>query len=166
MKQNVNFGIKADLWVKICEEQTSFSGTRLRINNKYANDFLTRIIMDFNLKCELSCGYNWIKVDLSRKIGCPYWRAVFFCKNCKSKFEAKIQKEPNSIENNSIIEIVFDDQNICTEIVNNKNRYSGEKREKLACEIMSKGYTKLKSENVIYNSAFPEKDGKLTFNIF
>jgi hypothetical protein len=85
MKQNVNFDIKADLWVKICEEQTSFSGTRLRINNKYANDFLTRIIMDFNLKCELSCGYNWIKVDLSRKIGCPYWRAVFYCKNCKSK---------------------------------------------------------------------------------
>ena len=149
-------------WKNINDDHIGVSGLRLRINNKFINNYLTNTLTTFDLKCVLSCEYNWIKSVDSRKTTSPFWKASFICKKCKTKFSAEIQHPPNSLEDNSFIQINYDDELICQEFSNN-NRTTGEKRKMLANEIMSKGYSKLKSENIIYNSAFPDNEGILFF---
>lgn len=162
MQQKINFKIEADLWNKIYEQHTGHCGIRKRINNKFANDFLTKIIAKYNLKCVLSCKYNWLKADSSRKKDCTYWRGIFFCINCKTNYKTEIKNQPNLCDKNTFLEIEFDDILLCKEL--KKTRYNGEKREILANEIKLKGYSKLKSENIIYNSAFPDHERRLLNN--
>ena len=166
MKQTINFDIKHESWMEIFEKHTGLCGIRIRINKKFANDFLSKIIASkYELKCELFCVYNRIKAAGSRKKGCMFWRGLFKCKICKSEFEAEIQQGPNLSDDNSFMRIVFDDQNICKGFFK-ANRSSGEKRLELANKIMLKGYSKLKSENTIYNSAFPDHERMYLFYIF
>ena len=158
MSHRINYAINNDLWKKIYEEQTGLCGLRLRINKTVINDLLNHMMGKYNYKCVLACEFNWFKAIESRKRGCSYWRGVFFFKNCKTKYVAEIEDEPNFLQDNTLIKIIFDDQKICTELIKS-SRSSGEKRELLASKIKSKGYTKLKSENIIYNSAFPDNEG-------
>ena len=162
MKQQKFFQILYNTWKNINDDHIGVSGLRLRINNKFINNFLTNILTTFDLKCDLACEYNWIKRLDSRNTVSPFWKGLFKCKICKSKFNAEIHNPPNSLEDDSFIKIDYDDEIIC-QVFAKSSRTSGEKRKMLAYEIMSKGYSKLKSENIIYNSAFPDNEGILFF---
>ena len=163
-QQSLNYEIAGDKWKNIYETYAINCGSKIRLAPKFVCEFLMIILLSFDLKCSIKCRYNWFKELESRKVMCAYWRGLFDCKYCKTKFEALIQNGPTSNAlDNLIVNIKYIDQNICLKKIEIVARCTGEKRMQLASEIASKGYSKLKSENLIYNSAFPDNDRNYLF---
>ena len=154
----ISFEIDHFIWKNILENNTKIWGKRKCLQYAPLNNYLTKLLQTKDVKCIVKCKYNWFKEENSRKQSSSYWRGTFYCQTCTSKFVAIIQNDPFILEKSVFININYSsDQSICQNIIKDK-KCSGEQRVCLANEIMSKGYTKLKSENTIYNTAFPDND--------
>ena len=78
MKQQKFIQIFYNTWKNINDDHIGVSGLRLRINNKFINNYLTNTLTTFDLKCVLSCEYNWIKSVDSRKNNKPILESLIY----------------------------------------------------------------------------------------
>ena len=132
--------------------QTFSSGTKRR---QFLNEFteaLTIRLHKSGLNCWLSCTYNSFTTANNKK-GKKYWRGLFKCKfpNCGIEYEATIEDEPDFIIRPHII-LKIQSLEVCLhEKLCIQPRISGKSRSDLGKELMLKGVTNVRIENILAN---------------
>ncbi len=130
---------------------------RRRFNTDFSNFLSDKIQLMGVANCRLVTSTNWFRKDDSqRKNSTHYWSGKYSCldKSCQIKYIGYIEKIIDNTEVNLIIR--FDNSLLSThDLVQQKIKCSGEKRDQQKLELMSNGTLNTLNSNVISNREKP-----------